>query len=119
MRISLGIGLSNQTYGGMTMYVENIICDIEDLIFDVKAAGCRAYDNRKDADRVFTQSDFDVCQAVFDGLICASNALDNAKEDFQSIEERLRKIIEGIQMEALSAQARGRAISEATKVQGK
>jgi hypothetical protein len=90
------------------MYVENIICDIEDLIFDVKQAGCRAYDNRKDADRVFTQSDFDVDQAVFDGLICASHALDKASDDFQSIEERLRKIIEGIQMEALSERVQGK-----------
>ena len=101
------------------MYVEKIICDIEDLIFDVKPAGCRAYDNRKDVDRVFTQLDFDDFQAVSDGLVDASQALDKAKEDFQSIEERLRKIIEGIEMEALSAQARGRATLEATKVQGK
>ncbi len=101
------------------MYVENIICDIEDLIFDVKQAGCRAYDNRKDVDRVFTQLDFDDFQAVSDGLVDASQALDKAKEDFQSIEERLRKIIEGIEMEALSAQARGRATLEATKAQGK
>ena len=101
------------------MYVENIICDIEDLIFDVKQAGCRAYDNRKDVDRVFTQLDFDDFQAVSDGLVDASDALDKAKEDFQSIEERLRKIIEGIEMEALGAQARGRATLEATKVQAK
>lgn len=101
------------------MYVENIICDIEDLVFDVEQAGCRAYDNRKDVDRVFTQLDFDDFQTVSDGLVDASQALDKAKEDFQSIEERLRKIIEGIQMEALSAKARGRANSEATKVQGK
>ena len=101
------------------MYVENIICDIEDLIFDVKQAGCRAYGNRKGADRVFAELDFDDFQAVSEGLVDASQALDKANDDFLSIEGRLRKIIEGIQMEALSAQARGRATLEATKVQGK
>ena len=107
------------------MYVENIICDIEDLIFDVKQAGCRAYDSRRDAERTMTLV-LNECagypkayRTIFDGMVDASQALDKASGDFLNIEERLRKIIEGIQMEALSAQARGRAISEATKAQGK
>ena len=90
------------------MYVENIICAIEDLIFDVKQAGCRAHGNRKDADRVFSQLDFDDFQAVSEGLVDASQALDKADDDFQSIEERLRKIIEDIEMEALSAKVQGK-----------
>ena len=107
MRISLGIGLSNQTYGGMTMYVENIICDIEDLIFDVKQAGSRAYDNKREADRSLSNAEngefpSDAYYIVSEGLVDASNALDNAKEDFQSIEERLRNIIESIKNEELS-----------------
>jgi hypothetical protein len=106
------------------MYVENIICDIEDLIFDVKQAGSRAYDNKREADRSLSNAEngnfpSDAYYTVSEGLVGASHALDKASDDFLSIEERLRKIIEGIQMEALSAQARGRAISEATKVQNK
>jgi hypothetical protein len=92
----------------MTMYVENIIRDIEDLIFDVKAAGVRAYENRRDADRVFTRLDFDDYQAVSEGLVDASQALDKANDDFLSIEGVLRKIIEDIQMETLSAKVQGK-----------
>jgi hypothetical protein len=49
----------------------------------------------------------------------ASSALETASDDFGNIEEMLLKIIEDIKMEELSAQARGRANSEATKVQSK
>jgi hypothetical protein len=90
------------------MYVENIIRDIEDLIFDVKVAGVRAYGNKRDADRVFTRLDFDDYQAVSEGLVDASQALDKAKDDFGNIEQMLLKIIEGIQMETLSAKVQGK-----------
>ena len=90
------------------MYVENIIRDLNDLIFDVKAAGVRAYENRRDADRVFTRSDFDDYQTVSEGLVEASQALDKANDDFLNIEEMLRKIIEDIQMETLSAKVQGK-----------
>ena len=92
----------------MTVYVENIIRDLNDLIFDVKAAGVRAYENRRDADRVFTRSDFDDYQTVSEGLVEASQALDKANDDFLNIEEMLRKIIEDIQMETLSAKVQGK-----------
>ena len=107
------------------MYTENIIRDLLDLIHDVKAAGCRAYDNRRDADRTFTrvregeEGTLDGYETVSEGLEDASQALDKAKDDFGNIEEMLNKIIEDIKMEELSARARGRANSEATKVQSK
>jgi hypothetical protein len=84
------------------MYTDLIIRDLLDLIHDVKAAGCRAYDNRKDADRVFTRLDFEDYQAVSEGLVEASHALDKANDDFLNIEEMLKKIIEDIKMEELS-----------------
>jgi len=96
----------------MTMYVENIISDINDLIFDVKAAGVRAYENRRDADRVFTRvygdEGSDDYLIVAEGLVEASQALDKAKDDFLNIEQMLRKIIEDIQMETLSAKVQGK-----------
>jgi hypothetical protein len=98
----------------MTMYVENIIRDLNDLIFDVKAAGVRAYENRRDADRTFTrvvegeeytQHGY---ETVADGLVEASQALDKANDDFLDIEQMLRKIIEDIQMETLSAKVQAK-----------
>jgi len=90
------------------MYTENIIRDLLDLIHDVKAAGCRAYDNRKDADRTFTRVEEgyeyyrDGYETVADGLVNASQALDKASDDFGNIKEMLLKIIEDIKMEELS-----------------
>jgi hypothetical protein len=108
------------------MYTENIIRDLLDLIHDVKAAGCRAYENKRDAERAVSNSvheeaenTYKAYDTVCEGLIEASHALDKAKDDFGNIEEMLNKIIEDIKMEELSAQARGRANSEATKVQSK
>ena len=107
------------------MYTDLIIRDLLDLIHDVKAAGCRAYENSCDAERTFTwvvegqeytQHGYDT---VATGLVGATHALDKAQEDFENIEEMLLEIIENIKMEELSAQARGRANSEATKVQSK
>jgi hypothetical protein len=102
-----------------------IIRDLLDLIHDVKAAGSRAYENKRDADRTFTRVEEgyeyyrDGYETVAEGLVDASQALDKANDDFLNIEEMLNKIIEDIKMEELSAQARGRANSEATKVQSK
>jgi hypothetical protein len=106
------------------MYTENIIRDLLDLIHDVKQAGDRAYENRKDADRSLSNAEngefpSDAYYIVSEGLVAAYQALDKAKDDFGNIEEMLLKIIEDIKMEELSAQARGRANSEATKVQSK
>ena len=90
------------------MYTDLIIRDLLDLIHDVKAAGCRAYDNRKDADRTFTrvregeEGTLDGYETVSDGLMDASHALDKANDDFLNIEEMLKKIIEDIKMEELS-----------------
>lgn len=90
------------------MYVENIIRDLLDLIHDVKAAGCRAYDNRRDADRTFTwvvegqeytQHGYDT---VATGLVEASHALDKANDDFLNIEQMLLKITEDLKYETLS-----------------
>ena len=107
------------------MYTENIIRSLEDLIHDVRQAGGRAYESKRDADRTFTyvrednEGTVEAYETVSDGLVDASEALYEASDDLGNIEERLKKIIEDIKMEELSAQARGRANSEATKVQSK
>ena len=96
------------------MHTENIIRDLLDLIHDVKAAGVRAYDNRRDADRVFTlvvegeEYTKHGYETVADGLVEASQALDKANEDFLIVEQILRKIIDDIEMETLSAKAQGK-----------
>lgn len=96
------------------MYTENIIRDLLDLIHDVKQAGCRAYENRKDADRTFTrvregeEGTLDGYETVSDGLMDASHALDKASDDFLNIEEMLKKIIEDIKMEELSAKVQSK-----------
>jgi hypothetical protein len=93
---------------------ENIIRDLLDLIHDVKAAGCRAYDNRKDADRTFTrvregeEGTLDGYETVAEGLVDASQALDKANDDFLNIEEMLKKIVEDIKMEELSAKVQSK-----------
>lgn len=98
----------------MTMYIDNIIRDIRDIIFDAKQASARAYDNRRDADRVFgyveegTEGSLKSYEIVSDGLVDASQALDRASEDFFAIEEALKKLIEEIQMEALSAKVQAK-----------
>lgn len=107
------------------MYTENIIRSLEDLIHDVRQAGGRAYESKRDADRTFTyvregnEGTVEAYGTVSDGLVDASEALYEASDALGNIEERLKKIIEDIKMEELSAQARGRANSEATKVQSK
>jgi hypothetical protein len=97
------------------MYTDLIIRDLLDLIHDVKAAGCRAYDNRKDAERAVSNSvheeaenTYKAYDTVCEGLIEASHALDKANDDFLNIEEMLKKIIEDIKMEELSAKVQSK-----------
>lgn len=97
------------------MYTENIIRDLLDLIHDVKQAGCRAYDNRKDVDRNLSNAVYEEDKNIHkaydkasDGLADASHALDKANDDFLNIEEVLKKIIEDIKMEELSAKVQSK-----------
>jgi hypothetical protein len=97
------------------MYTDLIIRDLLDLIHDVKAAGCRAYDNRKDAERAVSNSvheeaenTYKAYDTVCEGLIEASHALDKANDDFLNIEEMLKKIVEDIKMEELSAKVQSK-----------
>jgi hypothetical protein len=108
------------------MYTDLIIRDLLDPIHDVKQAGSRASQNRKDAERNLSNAVYEEDRNIHnaydkasDGLADASSDLETASDDFGNIEEMLLKIIEDIKMEELSAQARGRANSEATKVQSK
>lgn len=91
------------------MYTENIIRDLLDLIHDVKAAGCRASQNRKDAERNLSNAVYEEDRNIrnaydkaSDGLADASSDLETASDDFGNIEEMLKKIVEDIKMEELS-----------------
>ena len=97
------------------MYTENIIRDLLDLIYDVKAAGSRAYENKRDAERAVSNSvheeaenTYKAYDTVCEGLIEASHALDKANDDFLDIEQMLLKIIEDIKMEELSAKVQSK-----------
>lgn len=96
------------------MYIDNIIKDIRAIMFDAKQASVRAYDNRRDVDRTFNlieegaEITLKSHEIISDGLVDASQALDRANEDFLNIEEMLRKLIEDIEMEALSAKVQSK-----------
>jgi hypothetical protein len=96
------------------MYTDLIIRDLLDLIHDVKQAGTRAYENKRDADRTFTRVEEgyeyyrDGYETVAEGLVDASQALDKAKDDFGNIEEMLNKIVEDIKMEEVSAKVQSK-----------
>jgi hypothetical protein len=102
-----------------TMYTENIIRDIRDIIYDVKQSAARAYSNSRDIDRINLRVGDEREEhygEVVDALVDASNALDQAKDDMLNIEEMLHTLIYNIEMEALSAKVQGRATE---KVQSK
>jgi hypothetical protein len=97
------------------MYTENIIRDLLDLIHDVKQAGSRASQNRKDAERNLSNAVYEEDRNIrnaydkaSDSLVDASSALETASDDFGNIEEMLLKIIEDIKMEELSAKVQSK-----------
>lgn len=96
------------------MYTENIIRDIKDIIHEAKMASARAYDCRRDADRVFTKvvegEEYTKhgYETVADGLVEASEALDRANDDMLNIEEMLKTLIDTLEMEALSAKVQAK-----------
>lgn len=89
------------------MKTEDIIRDIRDIIYDVKQSAARAYSNRRDADRVLSvaegdESTLEAYRTTSNGLVDASQALDQASEDMLNIEGMLNTLIYNIEMEALS-----------------
>jgi hypothetical protein len=96
------------------MYVENILREIKDIIHEAKMAAARAYDCRRDADRVFTnvvegeEGSLKSYEVVSDGLVEASEALDCANDDLLNIEEMLKTLIYNVEMEALSAKVQSK-----------
>jgi len=96
------------------MNLDLIIKDLLDIIHDVKQAGVRAYENRKEPDRTFTnvvegeEGTMKSYDTVAEGLVDASQALDNANDDFLNIEEMLKKIVEDIKYEELSAKVQSK-----------
>ena len=97
------------------MYTDLIIRDLLDLIHDVKAAGSRASQNRKDAERNLSNAVYEEDRNIHnaydkasDGLADASSDLETASDDFGNIEQMLLKIIEDIKMEELSAKVQSK-----------
>lgn len=90
------------------MYIDNIIRDIEDLIYDVKAMEDSVNSDRKDIGRVLSNGDEEeswkeTAKTFEDGLIDAQNSLQNAEESFYMIHHRLGLLLEQIAYEQLSA----------------
>lgn len=96
------------------MYTENIIRDIKDIIHEAKMASARAYDCRRDADRVFNnvvegeEGSLKSYEIVSEGLVDASQALDRANDDLLNLEEMLKTLIYNVEMEALSAKVQAK-----------
>jgi hypothetical protein len=97
------------------MYTDLIIRDLLDLIHDVKQAGSRASQNRKDAERNLSNAVYEEDRNIHnaydkasDSLADASSALETASDDFGNIEKMLLKIIEDIKMEELSAKVQSK-----------
>lgn len=90
------------------MEIENIMRDIRDLIHDVKGYSNNAYDDGRDADRVFTyvredeEGTPEAYDTVADGLVEASQALYRAVERFDNVAAQLVKLMEDLQYEAIS-----------------
>ena len=90
------------------MEIENIMRDIRDLIHDVKAYSNNAYDDRRDANRVFNyvwegdEGTIEAYDTVAEGLVEASQALDRAVERFDIVAGQLVKLMEDLQYEAIS-----------------
>ncbi len=95
-------------YNGFIMNTENIVNLIRDIVWYAKSYASNAYDDKRDADRVFlnvvegaeyTKHGY---ETVSDGLIEASEALDRAYDRFMEIESMLLKLAETVEMETLS-----------------
>lgn len=96
------------------MYTENIIRDIRDLIHDVEKSAARAYSNRLDAVHVFgyvkegSEGTAEAYETVSQGLVDASEAFNQVKDDMLNIAEMLNTLIYNIEMEALSAKVQAK-----------
>ena len=111
------------------MYTDLIIRDLQDIIYDVKTAGANASQSRHTIEQAYEflgdENDTESYGLTEDYSVLAESFFEadygvtKAIIDLEGLEEKLLKIIEDIKMEELSAQARGRANSEATKVQSK
>jgi hypothetical protein len=100
------------------MYTENIIRDLLDIIHDVKQVSSRAYECRHSVERAFvflgekdgTESyglveDYDI---LSDSFLEAQDGVVGAANDLDKIEEMLKKIVEDIKMEELSAKVQSK-----------
>lgn len=85
----------------MTMYIDNILKDISDLIYLNNVNWNNTFKNKKDAER-------------HEDLADALYGLDQAMDALQTVEDRLRNLMEDIQMEALShkVQSKGKTLAD-------
>jgi len=96
------------------MYIENIVTDLKDIIWDTILVANNAKENKKEADRTFTrvvegeEYTKNGYETVAEGLIDASDALDKAVDAMNDLQDRLFNLIEKIEMEALSAKVQSK-----------
>lgn len=79
----------------MTMYIDNIIRDIQDLIYLNNVNYNNTYKSKRDAER-------------HDDLADALYGLDQAMDALCMIDERLKQLVDMIEMEALSAKVQSK-----------
>ena len=89
------------------MYIENIVTDLKDIIWDTILVANNTKGGKRDADRALSYvGEHD--ETVAEGLLDASDALDKAADAMNEIQDRLFVLIEKIEMEALSAKVQSK-----------
>lgn len=88
------------------MYIENIVTDLKDIIWDTILVANNTKECKRKADRTLKHSG--EYETVADGLIDASDALDKAVDAMNDLQDRLFTLIEKIEMEALSTKVQSR-----------
>lgn len=79
----------------MSMYIDNIVRDIKDLIYLNNVNWDNVYKTKRDA-------------AKFEDLPDALYGLDQAMDALTLVEERLKQLVDMIEMEALSAKVQSK-----------
>lgn len=77
------------------MYIDNIVRDIKDLIYLNNVNWDNVYETKRDA-------------AKFEDLSDALYGLDQAMDALNLVEERLKQLVDMIEMEALSAKVQSK-----------
>ena len=87
--------------------MEHLIKDIQDMLYDLRAADSNAYSDKRDIDRVLSNAvdaDCDETRAdiLEEGLVDAQQNFDKLRDAVSSLEDRLVKLMDDLEYAALS-----------------